>query len=86
MSEIRAARLQFELSHEKLDEFDRLQMEGGFETRKELLNNALTLLGWAMRHVKDGHTVAAIDDKSSRFYELQMPFLTHVSKNAQHRK
>ena len=80
------ARLQFELSYDKLDEFERLRAEGGFETRKELLNNALTLLGWAIRHAEQGHAVVAMDDEAGKSYELQMPFLTYAAKNAPHRK
>jgi hypothetical protein len=88
MSETRQqlSRLQFELSQDKLEEFERLRMEGSFETRKELLNNALTLLGWAIRHAQVGHTIAAIDEKSGKSYELAMPFLTHAARNATHRK
>jgi murein L,D-transpeptidase YcbB/YkuD len=78
-------RLQFELSAEKLDEIDRLRREGGFENRKDLLNNAVTLLKWAMKHAEEGHAVAAIDEKSTKYFELQMPFLSHVASNARNR-
>jgi hypothetical protein len=79
------ARLQFELSYDKLQEFERLRLEGGFETRKELLNNALTLLSWAIRHAQAGHTISALDEKSDKSYDLEMPFLTYAAKNAAHR-
>jgi hypothetical protein len=72
-------RLQFELSAEKLDEFERVRQEGGFESRKDLLNNALTLLKWTMKHAQQGHVIAAVDEKSKKYFELQMPFLTHVA-------
>jgi hypothetical protein len=72
-------RLQFELSDEKLAEFEGLRKEGGFENRKDLLNNAVTLLKWAMRHAHAGHVVAAVDEKAEKYFELQMPFLSHVA-------
>ena len=75
-------RLQFELSSQRLEEFERLVHEGGFESRKDLLNNALTLIKWAMTHAKNGHAIAAIDEKSQRSFELQMPFLSHVTASA----
>ena len=52
--------------------------ECGFDTQKEFFNNAVTLLKWALQHAKNGHAIAAIDNKESRFFELQMPFLQHV--------
>jgi len=81
-----SARLQFELSFDKLEEFERLRVEGGFETRKELLNNALTLMGWAIRHAHAGHSVAALDEKSGKSYELAMPFLEYAAKHAVRRR
>jgi len=78
-------RLQFELSPDKLHEIDRLRSEGGFENRKDLLNNAITLLKWAIKHAEEGHAVAAIDEKSDKYFELQMPFLAHVATNVRAR-
>ena len=72
-------RLQFELSAEKLAEFERLRQEGGFESRKDLLNNAVTLLKWAMKHAQQEHVIAAVDEKSKKYFELQMPFLSHAA-------
>jgi len=78
-------RLQFELAADKLAEIERLQVEGGFENRKDLLNNAITLLKWALNHAKSGHAIAAIDGKSDKYYELQMPFISHVSPTSHER-
>jgi hypothetical protein len=74
-------RLQFELSPERVELFDQLRKAAGFENRKELLNNALTLVEWAIRHARAGHTIASLDEKSDKLYELEMPFLQHVARN-----
>jgi hypothetical protein len=73
------SRLQFDLSREKLEEIERLRVEGGFDTKKDLFNNAVTLIKWAIRHASDGHAIAAIDEGSAKYFELQMPFLAHVA-------
>ena len=78
-------RMQFEVSQTKADEIRRLMREGGFETQKELFNNAVTLLRWALDHAKKGHSVSAIDRATEKEYELQMPFLAHAAPAAEHR-
>lgn len=78
-------RLQFELSADKLSEIERMQNEGGFENRKDFFNNAITLMKWAIKHARDGHAIAAIDEKSEKYFELQMPFLSHVASTARSR-
>jgi len=44
-------------------------------TRVEFLNNILTMAMWAIRHIKKGHEIAAINDIDRKYYELQMDFL-----------
>ena len=75
-------RLQFTMSSDTLAELHRLQAVGGFETRKDLLNNALTLMMWAIRHAHAGHAVTAIDDKAGTAHELNMPFLEYAAQRA----
>jgi hypothetical protein len=70
--------LNFETGKEKLDEMDALMAECGFAARKEFLNNAITFFKWAVRHSKDGHAIAAIDEGSSKYHELQMPVLDRL--------
>lgn len=76
------ARIQIELSAQKYAEFEQLLKDCGFETKKDFFNNVMTLLKWAVRHVKEGHSVAAVDDGNKRYFELQMPFLEHVASTA----
>ena len=77
------ARMQFEFSERYYDEIRKLMESCGFETQKELFNNALTLMKWAVRHVSEGHTVAAVDPAQERYFELEMPFLALVRDQAE---
>lgn len=47
-------------------------------TRKDLFNNALTLLEWAVKEKSAGRTIASIDDESKSVKELLMPILEGV--------
>ena len=68
-------RMQFELPRDKADELDVLMSETGIGTKKELFNNALTLLKWALKETRRGNTIASIDEKHGKYRELQMPIL-----------
>jgi hypothetical protein len=72
-------RIQFELPKNKADELDRLMKETGVQTKKELFNNALTLLKWAVRETGHGNSIASIDEAHGKYRELQMPILSSRS-------
>jgi hypothetical protein len=59
---------------------DQLVVDGGFSDRADLLNNALTIMGWIIRHAKEGHEIAALDDPPDRCFVLSLPFLTGLSE------
>ena len=71
-------RVQFELPPERLKEVEALMLECGVTTKKEIFNNALTLLKWAVKQVKAGNTVASVDDKQGRYRELTMPIFSNI--------
>ena len=71
-------RIQFELTKEKADELDGLMKETGVQTKKELFNNALTILKWAVRETKKGNSIASVDEAHRKYRELQMPILSHA--------
>ncbi len=72
-------RFQFELPGDRALEIERLMAECGIETKKDLFNNALTLLRWAVRESRKGHAIASVDEESGKFRELQMPILAAVA-------
>jgi hypothetical protein len=71
-------RIQLELPEERVEELDKLMKAVDLRTRKDLFNNALTLLEWAVNERKAGRVVASIDDETHRIKELVMPVLESV--------
>ena len=47
-------RIQFELTEQGVQEFEKLMEATNVATRKDLLNNALTLLEWAIKERQKG--------------------------------
>lgn len=74
----RRARIQVELSADKLEALEALKAVGGFATNADLVNNGLTLLKWALYQARRGHAIAAIDNNSAQYVELEMPCLAFV--------
>lgn len=71
-------RIQLELPEEQVHALDKLMEKINLRTRKDLFNNALTLLEWAVKEKSAGRTIASIDDESKRVKELLMPILEGV--------
>lgn len=71
-------RFQFEIAPELWNEMKKFQDLGGMTTKRELLNNALTLFRWAALHVQRGNTVNAVNPDGT-VYELQMPCLENIA-------
>lgn len=71
-------RIQFELPEEKITELKKLMKESGIRTRKDLLNNALMLLEWAVNEKRQGRTIISIDEKKNRHKEILMPILSSI--------
>ena len=72
-------RVQLEFSEVKIKELERLMREMGLATRKDLFNNALTLLKWAAAEKRSGRTIASIDNTTHRYKELLMPVLAEIA-------
>jgi hypothetical protein len=72
-------RIQLDLDEKGLQLLDNLKSVMGVKTHKELFNNAVTLLDWAVRQRSNGYAIAALDEQNKTFRELQMPALEHVA-------
>jgi hypothetical protein len=68
---------------EELKEMERLCDLGGLSSKKELLNNALTLLKWAVRQKQQGYSIASVDADGNIRRELEMPYLESVGLTSQ---
>ena len=72
-------RIQFELSVEKVRELEKLMAEAEVPTKKDFINNALTLLVWAIEETRAGRVIASLDQSSKHYKELVMPLLSNIS-------
>lgn len=77
---MKPARVQIDLPQMRVEALDRLAQEAGLATRKDLFNNALSMLEWAVKHVRQGHVIAAVDPQADRMIELHMPFLSALER------
>ena len=72
-------RIQFELSEDRNKELEALMEKTGIRTKKDLFNNALTLLEWAVKEKRSGRIIASVDEGEKKFKEIVMPALENVT-------
>jgi hypothetical protein len=72
-------RIQLDLDDAGTEVLDRLKEATGSKTHKELFNNAITLLDWAVKQRQEGRIVASLDETSENYRELQMPALERAA-------
>lgn len=75
-------RIQLEVPEEQLVEIERLMTDLRLRTKKDLFNNALTLLRWAAEERRYGRAVGSIDAAQGVVKELVMPALQNVAPSA----
>ena len=68
-------KLQVEINQEQLAGLNELQDAGGLRTKKELLDNALTLLKWAVRQMREGNLIISMNPQTGALRELEVPYL-----------
>ena len=68
-------RVQIDFPEERIVELERLMKVCAIPTKKELLNNALSLFSWAVKEVGQQRKIASLDEASQQYRELQMPAL-----------
>lgn len=71
-------RIQYELSDKENAEIENLMEETGIKTKRDFINNAITLFEWAIKERKSGLIVGAIDEKNNKYKELIMPSLSSI--------
>jgi hypothetical protein len=68
-------RVQLDLSPYEVERMNWMMTVCGIENRKDLFNNALTLLEWATGEVIEGKKIASFDDSTKERTILSMPIL-----------
>jgi hypothetical protein len=75
MSKAKVIRLQIEIDEAQMRELESLAELSGVRTKKDLLNNALTLLKWAARQRMEGYSIQSVNQSEGIVKELEMPLL-----------
>jgi hypothetical protein len=57
---------------------DELQDIGQLRAKKEVLDNAFTLLKWAVQQKKEGRMIVSMERKTGSGRELELPYLQKV--------
>ena len=78
-------RIQLDLDEKGVKLLDRLKITTGSRTHKELFNNAITLLDWAISQRQSGRIVASLDESNQNYKELQMPALEYSASPTLHK-
>ncbi len=75
-------RFQFDVKESRVPEIKALMEDIGADSNRELFNNALTILEWAVGEVKNGNTIASVNEANQIYRELQMPALNAAASRA----
>lgn len=77
-------RIQLDLPEEKVEELNEVMAKADIGTRKDLFNNALSLLAWAIKEREAGNIIAAMNESAGTYKELVMPSLDAAAKKKQY--
>jgi hypothetical protein len=75
-----------EIDPENMEELEELQELGGVRTKKDLWNNAITLLKWAAREQARGASIVSVNEDEGTYKELELPFLQTYATNMRRRQ
>lgn len=77
-------RIQFELTDEKAKELDTFMSIIGVTTKKDLFENSLSLLEWAVKEIQSNpnRVIGSIDEEKDSYKELQMPIFYNIKRYA----
>ena len=73
-------RLNFEFSQDRVQDLQNLKTTTGTNNMKELVDNAFSILEWAVNETKDGNEIAAINEADRTYRVLITPLLQRVAK------
>jgi hypothetical protein len=73
-------RLNFEFSEQRVGDLKRLLDETRTETMKDLVNNAFTILEWAVDETRAGNEIAAVNQNQEVYRVLITPILQNVTR------
>jgi hypothetical protein len=69
-------RKNFEFSPQVVALIDQLRSICGVRSEREIVEEALALLGWAVTEARKGNAIGSFDERESRLREITSPALT----------
>ena len=75
-------RIQIEVDEAGSRILEEIKQKTGLSTYKEIFNNSVTLLEWAVKQRVQGRAIASLDERSKNYIELQMPTLEEAARRA----
>jgi hypothetical protein len=73
-------RMNFEFPEERVEDLQKLKKATATNNMKDLVDNAFSLLEWAVNETKDGNEIAAINENKRAYRVLIMPILQRVAR------
>ncbi len=74
-------KIQLDFDEQGARTIERLKEQTGVKTHKDLFNNAITLLEWAVNQRQKGRIITSTDEAEENFRELQMPVLEYAANH-----
>jgi len=72
-------RIQLDIDEGGSQLLERLKEQTGLRTHKDLFNNSITILDWAVRQRLSGRIVASLDEATQSYREFDMPALSYAA-------
>jgi hypothetical protein len=82
-SENEKIRVQFDLIPSQVETLENLMTVCALDTRKDLVNNAITLLEWAVDQVRLGKEIVSLDREEKSYEVLRTPALMAAARSLQ---
>ena len=71
-------RIQYELSDKENAEIEAMMKKTDIKTKRDFINNAITLFAWAIGERESGRVIGSIDEKEDKYREVLMPSLAYI--------
>jgi len=72
-------KFQFEMPVANAIRLEELAKQAGV-AKKDVINNALTILEWAIGEVEVGRMIASVDETNDRYREMVLPLLQYFAR------
>jgi hypothetical protein len=75
-------RIQIEIDAVGMGVLEDVKQRTGLTTYKDIFNNGVTLLQWAIKQRVEGRVIASLDENTTNYKELTMPVLEEAARRS----